>query len=136
MKHCKSCKEEFEPSVKQQVFCSKVCNKHFHNVTPKAVATKRQYISDNEMRKAYINQKYHANRRDIIFKLSLSEWQLIWMLYWGNRGPLGDQFCMSRLYDANGYTLGNVKIITNSENISQGHEFRKAETMAKDYMVR
>jgi len=64
------------------------------------------------------NQVQQAKRRKIEWKLTFDEWQKIWQDsgHWHARGRLSHQYCMARHDDKGVYELGNVSIITNSEN--------------------
>lgn len=81
------------------------------------------YAEKKEMRAngvlaAFINQKNSARARGIEWGLSFVEWYEIWLSsgFLELRGKGKDFYCMSRLEDSGGYTVGNVEIKTNSEN--------------------
>jgi len=60
--------------------------------------------------------------RKIEFNLTFDEWITIWLQsgHWLERGTRGNQYCMSRFNDSGSYSVGNVEIKTNSENIKEG----------------
>jgi hypothetical protein len=75
---------------------------------------------------AFAHHRKSAGNRGIPFDLTLGDW----IRLWGRsgkfhlRGHGGDLYCMARINDAGGYTIGNVKIITNREN---AREYAKAK---------
>lgn len=79
---------------------------------------------------AYKRQKAGAERRvdvnsdPIKFKLTFEEWWDIWEKSgkWDMRGRGADAYCMARHGDVGHYEVGNVSIITQSEN----HKFKNA----------
>jgi hypothetical protein len=68
--------------------------------------------------RTYNQQKDNAKRRGIPFDLTFSEWGQIWLDsgHFGDWGRRGHEYCMARFEDEGAYTIGNVKIITASEN--------------------
>lgn len=64
-----------------------------------------------------------AGYRGIVFDLTFKQWLLIWQQsgHFTERGRRGHQYVMARYEDKGAYTVGNVKIITQSENLSEGH---------------
>lgn len=70
-------------------------------------------------RKRYSFQKGHAKRRKIGFVLTFEQWWKVWQDSgkWAERGRLAHQYCMARNGDRGDYALGNVKIITVSDNV-------------------
>jgi hypothetical protein len=76
-------------------------------------------ISD-EMRK-YLSHKSGAASRGIPFLFTFEQWWEIWQHsgHWHERGHGKDKYCMARPGDIGPYAVGNVKIVTNSENFSE-----------------
>lgn len=74
-----------------------------------------------KVREQYRHQKISARNRGIGFTLTLAEWLRIWndSGKWERRGRTGDLYCMARIRDTGPYELGNVKIVTNRENVSE-----------------
>lgn len=72
-------------------------------------------------RGAYSNCKVNSARRGIPFLLTFEEWWALWTVSgrFPERGQGIQQYCMARLGDKGPYALGNVKIITNAENIAE-----------------
>jgi hypothetical protein len=67
----------------------------------------------------YKCQKNNARRRGIPWDLSFTEWSAIWGEKIHKRGRGRDQLCMARKGDVGPYAVGNVKIITNAENVKE-----------------
>lgn len=89
-------------------------------------------------RKKYHEQGVQASRRNIPFLMSYYEWYQLWresdQLY--NRGFHRGQYVMARIGDKGPYRLGNVKIITCSENSKEvwknsGYKIKKSMTRPK-----
>ena len=74
-------------------------------------------------RKMYINQKSHAKKRGIDFYLTYDEWITIWLESgkFAERGRGKGKYVMARLGDRGPYAVGNVKIILNEDNSSEGN---------------
>lgn len=72
----------------------------------------------------YQRQRENAKKRGIEWKLSLSEWWKVWddSGKWNKRGRSKDMYVMSRVADNGAYEIGNVMIITASQN---HFEYRK-----------
>lgn len=70
----------------------------------------------------YWVQKAGAKRRSIIFELTFEEWLEIWEAsgHFEERGRQAHQYHMARHGDRGPYAVGNVKIITASQNIKEG----------------
>ena len=80
----------------------------------------------NELRKVYdkfLFQKSHAKSRKIEFKFQFKDWIDIWAESgkWYERGHGAHRYVMARFNDEGAYEIGNVKIITHSENLKEGH---------------
>lgn len=63
-------------------------------------------------RSKYVIQKAQAKARGIVFDLTFEQWWSLWLAsgQWENRGRKPLQYCMSRVNDAGGYSVGNVEI--------------------------
>lgn len=83
--------------------------------------------SDN-LYKAFLQQKSNAEDRGIPFLLSYEEWLKFWQDsgHLPDRGKRANQYCMARYGDIGPYVLGNIKIITNSENCSEGSSYTRS----------
>ena len=84
-------------------------------------------MNTEELRKAkrrYWEHRDHAKRRNVPFEISFEDWLKIWLDsgHWLERGPKGNQYCMSRFKDQGSYAVGNVFIQTNAGNISDSHK--------------
>ena len=69
--------------------------------------------------KRYLQQRAQARMRNIPFTITLEEWTKVWADSgkWEQRGRKKDQYCMSRIGDTGGYTLGNVFIQSHADNV-------------------
>jgi DNA-binding CsgD family transcriptional regulator len=78
---------------------------------------------------AFRSQRQSASDRNIPFRLSLWQWWTIWQEsgHWDERGRGLSGYCMARIGDQGGYEVGNVKIISNVENISESYEHNPAD---------
>lgn len=73
---------------------------------------------------AYARQKNSAAQRGIPFTLTLWQWWTIWQEsgHWEQRGRGRGMYCMARIGDSGAYEVGNVRIVTNEENIAESYE--------------
>ena len=94
----------------------------------------REIFTRSELTKAkskYRKQVRRCSKRvdrhgnPILMLLSFEEWMDIWWNsgHWYDRGTKRGQFCMCRFNDLGNYEIGNVKIATNSENLSEAHDW-------------
>lgn len=67
----------------------------------------------------YEQHKQSASQRGIEFDLTFDEWKSIWGLHIANRGRNKGQLVMARQKDEGGYSKGNVRIATHSENVRE-----------------
>lgn len=76
------------------------------------------------IRDRYREQKRQASYRGISWEISLLEWLKIWSDSgnFGKRGKSLGYYVMARLGDLGPYKVGNVKIVTCSENIKEVRE--------------
>ena len=72
-------------------------------------------------RSKYCVHKQCAKRRGIAFELTFEEWLEIWENsgHFDERGRRAHQYQMARHNDLGPYAVGNVKIITTSQNIKE-----------------
>lgn len=72
---------------------------------------------------AFGRQKASAVQRGIGWNLSLWQWWTVWQESgkWEQRGVRKGQYCMSRIGDSGPYELGNVRIVTVTENIKESY---------------
>jgi hypothetical protein len=72
------------------------------------------------LQQAYRTHRNNASARGIPFLLTYDEWFKIWINsgHLAERGRRRDQYCMARPNDVGPYTIDNVIIITNAENIA------------------
>jgi hypothetical protein len=83
-------------------------------------------------------QKYHeqgaqASSRGIMFLLTFEEWLNLWKTsgQLHNRGIKKGQYVMGRFKDSGPYKLGNVRIISNSQNSREVWENRREIIIAQ-----
>jgi len=91
---------------------------------------------DEKLKKAFYEQKYHAeNIRNIKFLLTFAQWLDIWEKsgHLEERGRRSGQYCMSRYGDIGDYAIGNVFIQLHSSNVSDAMKGKplSEETKAK-----
>ena len=81
-------------------------------------------------RKAYDDQKRHAETRGIEWLFTYEEWLEMWLVSgrWTERGRGLDQFCMCRFGDEGPYSRRNCFIATGQENLLQRWEGREKIT--------
>jgi hypothetical protein len=72
----------------------------------------------------FAGQKWEAKRRKIPFLLTWDEWITIWLAsgHLFERGPHSNEYVMARFGDKGPYAVGNVKIITAAQNLSEGNK--------------
>ncbi len=81
----------------------------------------KEWLAYNMHRVSSHKRRTDRNGNLIEFRLSFEQWLDIWMASgkWHKRGRLKGCYCMSRHNDIGHYEVGNVKIITHSENVSE-----------------
>lgn len=82
---------------------------------------------------AFTQQRYNARRRDIEWNMTITEWWSVWEKSgkWDQRGRTGESYVMGRHGDIGGYKIGNVKIITVSENVKEYYRLHMDEWRQK-----
>lgn len=78
----------------------------------------------HNVQQAYWNQKWVAKCRGTEFCFTMNDWVAWWIERLGPdwfklRGRKKDQYCMARLGDKGAYEVGNIKCITNSQNVKE-----------------
>ena len=78
----------------------------------------------------YGRQRQTSKHRDIGWEITFPEWWKVWQDsgHWEHRGR-GSGYCMARIGDCGSYSVDNVEIVTNSENIKDSY-------LAKPYSQR
>jgi hypothetical protein len=87
---------------------------------------------------AYRKQYQAAAIRKIDFTLSFGEWLYVWVESGklNRRGCRRGQYVMARHKDRGAYRLGNVRIITNAENLREAHLGAQHTAVARQRMSR
>lgn len=82
---------------------------------------KPQSYYEHQPRGIYTRQRANARRREIPFDITFEEWKKVWedSGKWEQRGTARGCFCMSRINDEGGYSLGNVEIKSVTANIKE-----------------
>lgn len=83
-------------------------------------------------RRQFLNQRTGAEKRNIPFRLTFSEWQAWWEQtgHQHERGSGRHQYVMARKGDQGAYELGNIECITAKQNIEdyvRTHTHRQSE---------
>ena len=70
---------------------------------------------------AFQRQRQNARKRGILWDLTIGDWWDIWVRSgkWGERGRGAEKYVMGRNGDIGPYAVGNVKIITQAENVEE-----------------
>ena len=78
---------------------------------------------DKKLYAAFYSQRHSARLRNIEFLLTYEEWLQIWIDsgHLSERGRKKDQYVMARFGDKGPYAVGNVKIVTANQNMSEAH---------------
>lgn len=76
-----------------------------------------------KLKEAFKHQRFGAKTRRIKFLLTFDEWLSIWIKSkkLDDRGVRTGQYVMSRFGDMGPYAVGNVRIVSNGENIREAH---------------
>jgi DNA-binding CsgD family transcriptional regulator/predicted HTH domain antitoxin len=87
----------------------------------------RNFSDSGSPANAYRCQRRSAAVRGIDWKFTFPEWWSIWQASgkWSLRGRSG--YCMSRKNDAGAYEVGNVEIITTSQNSSDSYKTKPSK---------
>jgi hypothetical protein len=73
----------------------------------------------NPLRYAYQNLKGNAKRRGKVFDLTFDEFKqfAVKTEYIGKKGRTAESYHVDRIDPARGYTINNIQVLTNSENM-------------------
>lgn len=84
-------------------------------------------------RKDFVNHKHNAKSRKILFLLSFDEWIKIWTEsgHLLDRGCRSGSYVMARFNDIGPYSINNVAIISQEENLSQSAKRQKGKPKSK-----
>jgi hypothetical protein len=96
-----------------------------HAANPeKPHAEARRWREKNPEKFAYMKHRQDAKERGVPFLFTFEEWWGVWHASgkWPLRGLRKGQYVMARFGDKGGYEVGNVRICTSSENVSERHQ--------------
>lgn len=114
MKQCDNCSRS---TVNNARLCSK-CNSE-------------EWRNKNPVRYAYNNLKHNAKKRGKEFDLTLKEFEMFCMRteYMKGKGRTAESYHIDRVDESKGYTITNITLLTNSQNIkkSLGYRYGKHE---------
>lgn len=93
----------------------------------------RKYRKNNPLRYAYHALKDNAKRRGKAFELSFEEFKLFVRKvdYMKKKGVTAEAYHIDRIDETRGYTLGNLQILTNSDNVRKYLDYRWNEQAQK-----
>lgn len=75
-----------------------------------------------------------AEHRGIRFTLTFDEWVAIWKAsgHFHERGVWKGQYVMARFGDKGAYEVGNVKIVTNQQNIAEFNQTKRGKPRSEE----
>lgn len=89
----------------------------------------RQYRKENPVKAAYYNLKENAKRRGKEFDLTLAQFEAFAVKtgYMKKKGIWADSFHIDRIDEQRGYTIDNIQVITNTQNVRKYLEYKYNE---------
>ncbi len=77
----------------------------------------------------YVDQRRNSLTRGIEWAISFPDWWQLWQDsgHWDERGRGAGKYCMARIGDSGNYAVGNVEIITTSQNSSDSYLITSAQ---------
>ena len=120
---CKIILTETQKSKKRKGNCvaSGCRNKHAQNRNYCWTCVKRKYAKDNPIRYAYQSLRNNAKTRKKEFDLTFNEFKKFCSktkILLG-RGIQKDSLHIDRIDESKGYTIDNIQVLTNSENVKK-----------------
>jgi len=76
----------------------------------------RRWRRDNPVRYAWLGQRHTSSQRGVEFELTFEEFEEFWGDDFPRRGRGPDELCMGRFGDEGPYRIGNIYVVSNSEN--------------------
>jgi hypothetical protein len=72
-----------------------------------------------DLKRDFLIQRQNARKRGIAWELTFDEWVVIWTAcaLLGKRGRGRERYCMARKGDVGPYSVANVYICTNAQNV-------------------
>lgn len=112
--------------IAQTVAHKRSMEKVWRQANPERVrAYRTKWSRANPDRAAFVRQRENARKRGIDWTLTFEEWRTWWGDDFARRGRRRGQLVMARLRDTGTYSLGNIKKVTCSENLSEGHPSKR-----------
>jgi hypothetical protein len=114
-------------------------NKAVKDRTECATHRSRKYRKQNPMKAAFQNLRQNAKRRGHDFNLTFNEFEYFAIKtdYIAGKGIMKESYSIDRIDNEKGYQLGNIQILTNSQNAKKHTkklEYDWAES--KEFFVR
>lgn len=81
----------------------------------------RKWREEHPMEAAYLNLKHNSKRRGKVFALSFEEFRsfAIRTGYVRKKGKQAESFHIDRIDESKGYYIGNLQVLTNSQNVKK-----------------
>lgn len=97
----------------------------------------KRWRENNPVRYAYLNLKHNAKRRGHEFDITLDEFRQFCTKceYIDRKGIRKDSYHIDRIDETKGYTLSNIQLLRNSDNVRKYIDFIHTEK-GREYFVR
>ena len=91
----------------------------------------------NKMREIWRTAKNNAKSRGVEWRLTLDEFAKIWLDsgHWGERGCHRGQYVMARRGDKGAYAVGNVRIVTVTQNHEEYKQSPEERERVRQHMI-
>ena len=91
-------------------------------------------VKSSKLKEAFDSQRKSSRERNIDFLLTYEEWLQIWIDsgHLHERGRFRGQYVMARFGDKGPYAIGNVKIVTAEENVSEGNKGKVVSALQRE----
>ncbi len=87
------------------------------------------YTKKNPARRIFLDLRSSAKKREIQFNLTFEQFKkfILKTDYLEGRGREADSLTIDRIHEELGYFIGNMQVITKSENSTKFHEYYRAK---------
>lgn len=87
---------------------------------------KLKFRTENPIRNAFNNLRQNAKRRGKQFDLTFEQFELfcIETKYILGKGKTKDSFHIDRIDESAGYSINNIQVLTNTQNVKKSLEYR------------